>query len=215
MKKMVVLGPPGSGKGTSTRKIAQFFNLKRITVGDAIKEEIFKKTKLGQIMFNFTKDGHFIPDEMVVKVLQKQIKNLKGFDGFIIDTAPINLEQKEIMKNLNIDCAILLNIKNFDVVRERILKRLMCPKCKLVTSKTENKTGICPNCGSNLEKRYDDNLKVVNKRINQYLEKTLPVAKAFKKEGKLLTINAEENREKVFSQIKAKINKFFAEKSLN
>lgn len=210
MKSFVVLGPPGSGKGTNTRRIAETYNLKRITVGDVVKEEIAKQTKLGQEMFSYTKQGLFVPNEIVVKVLEKQVKNLKGFDGYIIDTAPINLEQKQVMKNWNIDCVIWLKISNFDIAKERVLKRLMCPKCKLVTSKTESKKGICPKCGTVLEKRYDDNSKIVKKRINQYIEKTLPVVKAFKKEGKVLEINAEKDKEKVFSQICKKIDKFFA-----
>lgn len=210
MKRLVVLGPPGSGKGTNTQKIAKAFNLKRITVGDVVKKEISKKTKLGQLMFSYTKDGHFVPNDIVVKVLEKQVKNLKGFDGFIIDSAPINMEQKEIMKNWNIDCAIWLNIKDFNISKKRVLKRLMCPNCHFVTSKTENKNGICPNCETPLEKRYDDSLQVVSKRLNQYVEKTLPVVKSFKKEGKVLTINAEQDKEKVFLEICSKINKFFA-----
>ncbi len=211
--RLVILGAPGSGKGTQTHHIAKKYNLKHVVVGDVVKDEIRNKTELGKILYEYTSVGKFVPSEIVIDVLDKQIKNTKGFDGFIIDTAPINMQQKEAMKNIEIDAAVWLKIVNFDVIRNRILKRLICPKCKMVTSVDENSNNHCINCGFELEKRYDDNIDTVNKRIEQYEKETLPVIESFRQEGKLIEINAERSKKEVLNEIFEKIDKFF-EKSL-
>jgi len=208
MIRLIILGAPGSGKGTHTYRIAEKYNLKHIVVGDVVKQEIRDKTELGKIMYDYTSVGKFVPSNIVVDVLEKQAKDLKGFDGFIIDTAPINLEQKEAMKDWVIDGVIWLKIKDYDILRERILDRLICPKCRMVTSKTISPDKICPYCGAVLEQRYDDNLETVNKRIVQYEEKTLPVIESYQKEGKVIEINAEQSKEKVYAEICDKIDKF-------
>ena len=214
MVNFVILGAPGSGKGTHTYRIAEKYNLKHIVVGDVVKQEIRDKTSLGKIMYDYTSVGKFVPTEIVVDVLKKQVEDLKGFDGYIIDTAPINMEQKEAMKDIDIDGVIWLRINDYDILRKRVLERLICPKCKKVTSKTNNPNKICPYCGSVLEQRYDDNLETINKRIVQYQEKTLPVIKVYQKQNKVLEIDAEQNKEEVFTQICNKIDEFLKTKSM-
>lgn len=214
MVNFVILGAPGSGKGTHTYRIAEKYNLKHIVVGDVVKQEIRDKTSLGKIMYDYTSVGKFVPTEIVVDVLKKQVEDLKGFDGYIIDTAPINMEQKEAMKDFDIDGVIWLRINDYDILRKRVLERLICPKCKKVTSKTNNPNKICPYCGSVLEQRYDDNLETINKRIVQYQEKTLPVIKVYQKQNKVLEIDAEQNKEEVFTQICNKIDEFLKTKSM-
>lgn len=213
MVNFVILGAPGSGKGTHTYRIAEKYNLKHIVVGDVVKQEIRDKTSLGKIMYEYTSVGKFVPTEIVVDVLKKQVEDLKGFDGYIIDTAPINMEQKEAMKDFEIDGVIWLRINDYDILRKRVLERLICPKCKKVTSKKNNPNKICPYCGSVLEQRYDDNLETINKRIVQYQEKTLPVIKVYQKQNKVLEIDAEQNKEEVFTQICNKIDEFLKTKS--
>ncbi len=208
--KLVILGPPGSGKGTQTNRVAKKYNLKHVVVGDVVKQEIRDKTELGKLLYEYTSVGKFVPSEIVVDVLDKQVSDLKGFEGFIIDTAPINLEQKEAMKNIQIDAAIWLKIDDYDILRSRTLNRLICPKCRGVTSETESPDLVCPYCKSTLEKRYDDNLETVNKRIKQYEEKTLPVIEEYKKQNILIEIDAEKSKQEVFQEICDKIDKFFA-----
>jgi len=209
MKRLVILGAPGSGKGTQTYRIAQKYNLKHVVVGDIVKQEIRDKTELGKLLYEYTSVGKFVPSEIVVGVLNKQINDLKGYDGFIIDTAPINMDQKRALKGMIIDAVIWLKISHCDVLRERILDRLICPKCRKVTSKTENSTGRCSYCGAVLEQRYDDNIDTINKRIEQYKSETLPVVQSYREEGKLIDINGEQGKEEVFQEICQKIDSFF------
>ena len=213
--KIAILGPPGSGKGTHTFRIAEKYDLKHIVVGDAVKQEIRKGTELGKIMFEYTNQGKFVPVEIVMQLLKEQVEDLRGYNGFIIDTAPINMEQYYAMKNITLDVVISLNINNFDVVRGRILKRLICPNCKHVTSIDEAPDRICGNCGSQLEKRYDDNIETINIRINRYKNETVPVLENYRNQGILIDINAENSKEVVFEEICTKLDDFFQKKSLN
>lgn len=214
MIRLVILGAPGSGKGTHTYKIAKQYNLKHVVVGDVVKAEIRNKTELGKIMYEYTSVGKFVPSEIVIDVLKEQVKDLKGFDGFIIDTAPINLEQKKAMKDFIIDGVIWLKFENFDMLKERILNRLICPNCRRVTTKSKYPNKICPCCGATLEQRYDDNEETFNNRITQYVEKTLPVIKEYQKQGIVIEINAEQEKKNVYAEICAKLDKFIKDKSL-
>lgn len=212
MKRLVILGAPGSGKGTQTYRIAEKYNLKHVVVGDVVKQEIRDKTELGKLLYEYTSVGKFVPSEIVVDVLNKQINDLKGYDGFIIDTAPINMDQKRALKSMPIDGVIWLKISSCDTLRERVLNRMICPKCRKVTTKTESPDGVCPYCGAVLEQRYDDNINTINKRIEQYKNETLPVVRSYREEGKIIEINGEQGKEEVFAEICSKIDKFFAKK---
>lgn len=206
--RLVILGAPGSGKGTHTYKIAKRYNLKHVVVGDVVKAEIRNKTELGKIMYEYTSVGKFVPSEIVIDVLKNQVEDLKGFDGYIIDTAPINMEQKKAMSDFIIDGVIWLKVENYDMLKERILNRLICPNCRKVTTKSKYPNRICPCCGSALEQRYDDNVETFNKRIAQYVDKTLPVIRDYQREGKLIEINAEQDKKDVYAEICDKLDKF-------
>ncbi|MBO5102948.1 MAG: nucleoside monophosphate kinase [Clostridia bacterium] len=213
--KLAILGAAGSGKGQNTSRIAKKYNLHHVVVGDIVKAEIRNKTEVGKIMYDFTSKGRFVPSDIVMDVLAKQLNTFPEDEGFIIDTAPLNMDQYNKMVSLvNLDAVISLEVENYNILRHRTLNRLICPSCRGVTSVTESPDEVCPYCGEKLEHRYDDNLETVNFRIAQYLRETVPVLDEFEKQGKLIRINAELSKEEVFSQICQKIDNFFAKKSL-
>lgn len=212
--KLAILGPAGSGKGQNTGKIAERYNLKHVVVGDIVKSEIRKKTEIGKIMYEYTSVGKFVPSEIVMQVLENQLNDLSGFNGYIIDTAPINMDQYEKMNTQEIDAVISLEVDDFNILRTRTLNRLICPNCRKVTSVFEAPDGQCAYCGAQLEHRYDDNLETVNFRLKQYEHETVPVLQEFEKQGKLIKINAGLSKEQVFNQICEKIDDFFAKKPL-
>ncbi|MBQ9785941.1 MAG: nucleoside monophosphate kinase [Clostridia bacterium] len=207
--RIAILGPPGSGKGTQTHRVAEKYGLKHIVVGDAVKQEIHKGTELGKIMFEYTNQGKFVPVEIVMQLLKEQVEDLRGYNGFIIDTAPINMDQYEAMKIIPLDAVLSLKINDFDILRNRILKRLICLNCKYVTSIEDAPDMVCPRCGATLEKRYDDKIETINIRIGRYENETVPVIENYRKQDKLLEINAENSKEKVFDEICEKIDIFF------
>ena len=212
--KLAILGPPGSGKGQNTGRIAERYHLKHIVVGDIVKAEIRNHTEVGKIMYEYTSVGRFVPSDIVMQVLNSQLADISGFDGYVIDTAPLNMDQYNKMNTDDLDVAISLEVEDKNILRTRTLNRLICPNCRKVTSVFEAPDGVCAYCGAKLEHRYDDNLETVNFRIAQYERETVPVLKAFENEGKLIRINAEGTKEAVFAEICAKIDDFFAKKPL-
>lgn len=207
---LVLLGSPGSGKGSQRDLIANHYNLKTIIVGDLVKQEIRDETPLGKLMFKYTTDGKLVPDEFIMDLVSRQCKDLDNFDGFIIDSAPLSLEQKNVlMKDVEIDVAVYLEIHDYDIVRKRTSLRLVCPNCKYVASVLDNTDGICPRCSAHLERRYDDNPQTVETRIQRFIRETIPVVDALKSEQKLITINAELSKEAVFNEIIQKLDNFF------
>ena len=209
--KLAILGPAGSGKGQNTSKIAHKYNLHHVVVGDIVKAEIRNKTDMGKIMYDYTSVGRFVPSDIVMVVLAKQLNQFPQEEGFIIDTAPLNMDQYQKLQELvQLDAVISLEVEDFNILRHRTLNRMICPNCRNVTSVAESPDNICKVCGATLEHRYDDNIETVNFRLAQYQRETVPVLKAFEKQGKLLKINAELSKDEVFAQICEKIDSFFA-----
>lgn len=208
--KLVLLGSPGSGKGTTRDLIAEHYNLKTIIVGDIVKQEIRNETPLGKLMYKYTTEGKLVPDEFVMDLVAAQCKDLHNYDGYIIDSAPLSLEQKNVLlAKIDVDAAIYLRIRDYDIVRRRTSLRLVCPNCKFVTSVLCNTDGICPRCGTHLERRYDDNPHTVETRIKRFIKETLPVIAEFRQQGKVVAVNAENDREAVFNEIVQKLDNFF------
>lgn len=214
--RLVLLGSPGSGKGTERDLIANHYNLKTIIVGDIVKQEIRDETPLGRLMYKFTTEGKLVPDEFVMDLVARQCEDVDNYNGFIIDSAPLSLEQKEVlMQKLDIDAAIYLKIENYDIVRKRTSLRLVCPNCKFVTSVTDAPDGICIRCGAHLERRYDDNPQTVESRIQRFIKETIPVIESMNDDGKLITVNAEQNKDAVFNEIIQKLDNFFNKSTSN
>ncbi len=210
--KLAILGAAGSGKGQNTCRIAKHYNLHHVVVGDIVKAEIRNKTDVGKIMYAYTSIGKFVPSDIVMDVLASQLNSFPSDEGFIIDTAPLNMDQyHKLMQLVTLDAVISLEVTDYNVLRRRTLNRLICPVCRAVTSVAESPDNICKQCGATLEHRYDDNIETVNFRIAQYLRETVPVLDEFDKLGKLIRINADQSKENVFSEICQKIDKFFAE----
>lgn len=213
--KLVLLGSPGSGKGTTRDAIAEHYNLKTIIVGDIVKQEIRNDTPIGRLMYKYTTEGKLVPDEFVMDLVAMQCEDLHDYNGFIIDSAPLSLEQMDALdKKIKFDAAIYLRICDYDIVRKRTSLRLVCPNCKYVTSVLCNSDGICPRCSSHLERRYDDNPQTVETRIKRFIDETLPVVEVLKQEGKVITVNAENDRDTVFNEIVQKLDNFFKKSTL-
>ena len=136
--KLAILGPAGSGKGQNTGKIAERYNLKHVVVGDIVKAEIRNKTEVGKIMYEYTSVGKFVPSEIVMQVLDNQLSDWTGYNGYIIDTAPINMDQYSKMNTDDLDAVISLEVEDFNILRTRTLNRLICPNCRRVTSVFES-----------------------------------------------------------------------------
>lgn len=196
---IIFLAPPLAGKGTQASIISNKYNIPAISFGDLLREEVDKKTELGNYIYELQTKGLLVDDSIVLKILKTRLSMDDCLNGYILDGYPRNINQAnsydELLNGMNkkIDIVIYLN-PPFNEIEKRVLGRINCPNCK--TTFNENieflkpkKQGICDKCNSNLVKRSDDNLSSYKKRYDVYIENTLPLVDYYKEKNILYEIN--------------------------
>ena len=179
---LILLGPPGAGKGTQAQFIANKFNLYQLSTGDLLRNEIKNKTEIGKKIEQIIGHGDFVVDEIVNKLLKKVITNSSNKNGIIFDGYPRNINQAENLEiilnadNQSINFILFLKVTR-EVIEKRILGRITCEKCNKTFNKYLNNGEIEKHkCGNNyLKKREDDNQEVIITRYDEYMKKTKPV----------------------------------------
>ncbi|MCD6528373.1 nucleoside monophosphate kinase [bacterium] len=209
---IILLGPPGSGKGTQANLLAEKFKLKHIGSGDVLrvrqKVNDFTGKKLKEVM----KRGELAPSFVVVKILGDELEKMKKqskFKGFILDgwTRTIfeasltdeALNWYEWDKNVKV---ILINVSKRETIN-RLTKRRQCKRCgRIIPYIGEfKKLKRCDKCGGELIVRMDDNLEAITQRLKEYKKETIPVINYYKKQKRLIKINGEQTIEEVFKDI--------------
>ena len=179
---LILLGPPGAGKGTQAQFIANKLNLYKLSTGDILRSEIKNKTEIGKKIDQIIAQGEFANDEIVNKLLKKIITNLSYRNRIVFDGYPRNITQAENLEiMLNEDSQFVNFILSLKITREviekRILGRITCEKCNKTFNKYLNKEEIekheCEN--KYLKKREDDNQEAIITRYDEYMKKTKPV----------------------------------------
>jgi len=204
---IILLGCPGAGKGTQAKLIEKKYNIKQISTGDILREEVKKGTELGLKVKEYMDKGELVPDEIVIKIVEKRLKNCKN--GFILDGFPRTLNQAlkldEILEKLDmkIDAVINIEVSEDEVIR-RLAYRRSCRKCGAVYNLIYNppkNDEICDFCNEPLYQRDDDKEDVVRRRFKVYKESTEPLINFYKEKGILYTINGERDVDEVFNSI--------------
>lgn len=190
--KIVILGPPGSGKGTQTERLCAELGFTKISTGDLLREAVRAGTPLGVKAKGFMDAGKLTPNDLVMDLIRDKLKNIKG--GVILDGFPRNLEQAEMLEKIaKIDMAIDLEV-NEDKLVKRLTLRRTCKSCNAVYHLEFNPPkveGRCDKCGGELFQRSDDTEKTVRERLRVYKESTLPLTKYYAKKGILKRIEGE------------------------
>ena len=210
---LVLLGPPGSGKGTQAEKIAKEFNLKVFSTGNILRQLAKEETPLGRKIKEILRRGELVPEEIMVEILADFLTKEKR-EGILFDGYPRNLEQAKILtshleKLGGVSLAIYLKVRS-GVVAKRLGSRRICPNCGAVynlETKPPKRENVCDSCGSRLVCREDEKPAAIRKRLAVFEEQTLPVLEFFKKEGNLVTIDGEVSIEAVYQEIKEEIKK--------
>lgn len=186
---LIMLGAPGSGKGTMAKLIAKDFELPHISTGDIFRENIKIQTEIGKQAKAIMDKGELVPDEITIKIVENRLKEDDCKDGFILDGFPRNLIQaRALEKFAKIDRVILLDVPNEEIER-RIAGRRACRDCgEIYNTETYDKT-TCAKCGGELYQRDDDKLETVRNRLEVYEKQTAPLIdfyqdKIFRAEGK-------------------------------
>jgi len=179
---LILLGPPGAGKGTQAKFIAKKFNLYQLSTGDLLREEIKNKTEIGKKIKHVIAHGDFVVDEIVNQLLKTVITNPSNRNSIIFDGYPRNINQAENLEtilnadNQSINFILFLKVTR-EVIEKRILGRITCEKCNKTFNKYLNNEEIEKHkCGNNyLKKREDDNQEVIITRYEEYMKKTKQV----------------------------------------
>jgi len=206
---MVLLGAPGSGKGTQAKRLCQELGLTLISTGDLLREAVRNNTPLGVKAKGFMDAGKLVPDELVIGLIREKVSGLNG--GFLLDGFPRNLEQARMLDEIaDINLAVNLDVDE-QIIVDRIVNRRSCKQCNEVyhlIAKPTRMEGVCDKCGGELYQRTDDTEAVVRERLRVYKERTLPLAEFYSQRGILVDVDGQGEIDDVYGRILAAINKF-------
>ncbi|AGB40221.1 adenylate kinase family protein [Halobacteroides halobius DSM 5150] len=203
--RLVLLGPPGAGKGTQAARIEAAYNLPHIATGDIFRRAINNKTALGVKAKEYIDQGKLVPDEIVVGIVEERLNNGDCQDGFILDGFPRTIEQAEALSALDFDLDVVLNIQvSEEEVINRLSGRRVCQECGATFHLEYNppsEARICDECGGDLYQRDDDTPATIKERLDVYNNQTAPLIKYYQERDLLTSINGEQSLDNVFADI--------------
>lgn len=211
-KELVFLGPPASGKGTQTCKLAVKLNFPHIDTGSLLRKAMADKTSDGLIAQSYVEKGQLVPVDIVAAIIKSRLKEDDCKNGFILDGYPRSIEQAELLEGMltEIDAGQEASFKviYFDIdqqlLLERIIYRRSCAKCckiyNLKSLKPKNE-GVCDVCGCELVQRKDDTEEIAKSRFDTYFEQTAPLIKFYEDKGSLVKIDANGEVDEVWQRL--------------
>lgn len=209
--RIVLLGAPGSGKGTQATKLSEHFKIPQISTGDLLRIAVKAQTPLGRQAKATMDAGQLVPNEIVMGMIRERLSRPDALNGFILDGFPRNLEQADKLDNLlneihqPIDCTLLIQV-DFDNLMERLSGRLSCESCGSVFNiytKPPMMDNQCDNCGSELHHRSDDNEETIANRLRVYEAQTMPLINFYKDQNKLKIVEGHGQINNIFKHVLA------------
>ena len=202
--RLVLLGPPGSGKGTQAVRIAQHLQVPHVSTGDLLRDNVAKKTELGRKAKTFMDQGLLVPDELVVEMTKRRVAENDCKVGWILDGFPRTVPQAEALESFaKPDVVINIFIDPPELIK-RSAGRRICTKCKSVFNIHSNPPkveDVCDKCGGQLMQRDDDREEVVKHRIEVYEAQTRPLVKHYTQKGILKSVYGTGGIDHVFERI--------------
>ena len=194
---IIMLGAPGTGKGTIAKILSENLNIPQVSTGDIFRKHIKEGTELGKIAESYISKGQLVADDVTIGLVNSRLDEKDVQEGIILDGFPRTVKQAEALdqmlakRNKKVDMVINLTTPEEEII-ERIVNRRICsnPDCKTVYNIILNppkKEGICDVCGHELIQRKDDNVETVKKRLQNYFMQTSPLVEYYEKQGTLKT----------------------------
>ena len=192
---IIMLGAPGTGKGTVAGILQEKLGIKQVSTGDIFRKNIQEGTKLGKIADSYISKGNLVPDDITIGIVENRLKDDDVKDGIILDGFPRTVVQAEALDKIlkesgkKVDLVVNLTTPEEEII-ERIVNRRVCSnsECKTIYNLQLNPPkveGICDKCGSPLVQRKDDNEETVKSRIDNYMKQTSPLVEYYNKQGNL------------------------------
>lgn len=206
---IILLGPPGAGKGTQAKLISGKYSIPHISTGDIFRKNISNKTPLGMEAKSYMDKGQLVPDELTIEIVKDRLSEEDCKNGFLLDGFPRTVNQAEALdeflksKNSKTDAALLIDVPQ-ELILERMTGRRVCEECgasyhiKFVTPKTE---GVCDICGGKLVQRKDDTKETVLERLEVYSNQTQPLIEYYKNKDVLFSLDGTKEKNEVFENI--------------
>jgi len=208
--RIVLLGAPGSGKGTQAKKLMEDINIPQVSTGDMLREAIANGTRFGLQAKAVIDAGNLAPDEVVLGIIRERISQPDAENGFILDGFPRTTQQaldlEDLLDELGtpLDTSILLDI-DFEILMKRLTGRRTCSRTgKLlnVNFSSQEELDACTEAGGELIQRVDDNEETISNRLDVYHERTEPLIDFYQSRNKLITIDAGGPVEEVYERLK-------------
>lgn len=207
--KMILLGPPGAGKGTQAKSISDKYLIPHISTGDIFRKNISEKTPLGIKAKEYIDKGQLVPDEVTIDIVKDRLQQEDCKNGFLLDGFPRTVNQAEALDQFlsslgkDIDNALLIDVPKENIL-ERMTGRRVCISCGASYHIKFNPTmvsGKCDKCGGEVIQRKDDTEETVGERLKVYDNQTQPLIDYYKKQNKLLTVDGTKEICDVFRSI--------------
>ena len=208
-KDIILMGPPGAGKGTLAKQLMSYFHLTHISTGDMFRENIKGGTELGLLAKSYIDKGHLVPDEVTIDMLKNRLAKEDCENGFLLDGFPRTIPQAEALEKLSkeinrpIQVVVNLDCREEELIR-RISGRRVCKVCGApyhIETMKPKQEGICDLCGGPLYQRADDNEEALKIRLDHYVHDTKPLLDFYQERGLLKNFNSLISSQELFNQV--------------
>ena len=211
---LVLLGPPGAGKGTQAEILRERLGLEHLSTGDILRAEMKAGTELGKKAKEYVEKGELVPDEVIIGMIREKLLALPKEKGFLLDGFPRTVAQAEaldeLLKEIGRELTAVIYLKvSWEVVKMRLTGRLICRNCGAIyhkINKPPKNDMRCDVCGGELYQREDDKEEVIKQRFEVYNQQTAPLVDFYQQKGLLFEVNSEVSAEETFKQIEKILN---------
>jgi adenylate kinase len=213
--RIILFGPPGSGKGTQAKLLAEKVHIPHISTGDLLRDAVSKATPIGMKAKGFLDAGALVPDDVMIGLIREVVTSGVAKNGFILDGFPRTIPQAEALDRLfeevgiHLDAVISLRVEHDEVIR-RLTDRRVCKSCGRIFNSNQlrkDNPSQCPQCGGELYQRSDDTLETAKKRLDVYVRDTKPIKDFYRSSGRLTQIDGMRDISDVYNEVIAILHK--------